>query len=166
MNARTDIVVPETIGSPFEGGILLGRYFLDTQARALIGASKVELARPEMAWNSSMKRVAGAQSIYDGLANTEAMLAAGSAAAKWARDLRLGGFDDWHLAARGQALLAFDANSVLPDAEKFDEEWHWTSTQYAGDERWAWCQNFDYGGQGSTRKDNELRLFAVRSVAI
>jgi hypothetical protein len=165
MNART-IAVPETIGSPFEGGILLGRYFLGAQARALIGASKVELPRQEMVWNSNSKRVEGALSIYDGLANTEAMLAAGSDAAKWARDLRLGGFDDWHLAARGQALLAFDANSVLPEAEKFDEEWHWTSTQFAHDERWAWCQYFIVGVQYFYRKDYALRLFAVRSVAI
>ena len=165
MNART-IAVPETIGSPFEGGILLGRYFQGPEPRALIGASKLELPRPCMEWNSKTKKVTGALSIYDGLANTKAMLKAGSQAARWALDLRLGGHEDWHLAARGQALLFFDANSVLPDAEKFDEEAHWTSTQYANVERWAWFQNFNYGDQLTNLKTTELRLFAVRSVPI
>ena len=166
MNAPQSIVVPETIGSPFEGGILLGRYFLGAQPRALIGASKLTVPRPEMAWNRSLKLVAGALSIYDGLANTNAMLAADSEAAKWARGLREGGFDDWHLAARGQALLALDANSLLPEAEKFDPIAYWTSTQYADDERWAWYQYFDDGGQTNAHKDVQLGLFAVRSVAI
>jgi hypothetical protein len=166
MNAPHSNVIPESIGSPFAGGILLGRYFLGAQARALIGASKRELERPAMVWSGKVKRVSGALSLYDGLANTDAMLAAGSKAAKWARDLRIGGFDDWHIAARGQALLAFDADLVLPAEEKFDEEAHWTSTQDADAERWAWYQHFDDGSQYYDPKDDQLRLFAVRSVPI
>lgn len=166
MNAHTAILLPADVGERFGGGIVLGGYFLGAEARLLIGASKLDLSRPRMAWNTSIARVAGAQSIYDGLANTRAMLEAGSPAARWATELRIGGKDDWHLGARGQALLAFAANQRLPEEEKFDPDWHWTSTQYAGAERWAWYQYFSLGNQYFNLKNYELALWAVRSEVI
>ena len=49
---------------------------------------------------------------------------------------------------------------------EFKPEWYWSGTPYAGDESYAWFQNFGYGGQGTTRKLTRLRARAVRRVAI
>jgi hypothetical protein len=51
-------------------------------------------------------------------------------------------------------------------AEAFEETWYWTSTQYAGDESFAWYQTFGNGYQYDFRKDFELRARAVRRVKI
>jgi hypothetical protein len=47
-----------------------------------------------------------------------------------------------------------------------DDDWYWSSTQYAGYESYAWCQNFDYGSQGYHHKSYEARARAVRSIPI
>jgi len=49
---------------------------------------------------------------------------------------------------------------------EFEQDWYWSSTPYAGDESYAWCQYFGRGGQGYDRKDDELRARAVRRVTI
>jgi len=52
-------------------------------------------------------------------------------------------------------------------AEAFaDNDWYWTSTQYAGNEAYAWCQNFNNGNQNNNHKDNEYRARAVRRLPI
>jgi hypothetical protein len=47
-------------------------------------------------------------------------------------------------------------------AEAFTDDWHWTSTQYAGDGSCAWCQTFSYGGQSHYHATDKLRARAVR----
>ena len=47
-----------------------------------------------------------------------------------------------------------------PDA--FADDWYWSSTQVAGAEQFAWCQDFGYGLQSRRRKTDELRARAVR----
>lgn len=51
-------------------------------------------------------------------------------------------------------------------AEAFETEWYWSSTQYAGDESFAWIQNFYDGLQGDDHKGYDYRVRAVRRVAI
>jgi len=51
-------------------------------------------------------------------------------------------------------------------AEAFDDVWYWSSTQYAGNDAYAWIQNFSTGGQGYDRKGIDCRCRAVRRVAI
>lgn len=46
--------------------------------------------------------------------------------------------------------------------DRFKEEWYWSNTQHASYSDCAWCQDFDYGDQGSYLKDCELRARAVR----
>jgi len=50
--------------------------------------------------------------------------------------------------------------------EKFKSGWYWSSEQHAADSGSAWGQNFDYGGQGYTRKSYEGRARAVRRLPI
>jgi hypothetical protein len=46
--------------------------------------------------------------------------------------------------------------------DQFQRDWYWSCEQYAGNERFAWYQLFDYGHQGDYRKGGELRARAVR----
>lgn len=93
MNAAT---IPDPT-SAFAGGFYAGRIRIDGVLYALIVAPKAAGERAKNAWIGSYKDVPGAKSYNDGLANTIAMAEAGSALAKWARDLRIGGFDDWYI---------------------------------------------------------------------
>jgi hypothetical protein len=49
--------------------------------------------------------------------------------------------------------------------DEFQPDWYW-SNEPADDERWAWCQGFDYGNQTYSLKDSKLRARAVRRVPI
>jgi hypothetical protein len=69
-------------------------------------------------WNKSTKMVEGAQSFFDGRANTEAMAAAGSALAKWALDLRIAGQNDWYLPSRDELEICY--RNLKPT---IDENW-------------------------------------------
>jgi hypothetical protein len=51
-------------------------------------------------------------------------------------------------------------------AESFEEAWYWTSTQSAGDDAYAWCQDFYDGDQSYDHKANYCRARAVRRVKI
>jgi hypothetical protein len=125
------------IGAPRHGGIFLGNFFVGLdKAYELIKAPKVE-GSIELPWSKSKKSVDGALSVYDGLANTRAMAEAGSELAQWATGLRIGGHDDWYVMSRGEGLLAFAAN--LDGDEALERDWHWTSTQYAGNPECAWA---------------------------
>ena len=161
MNAP-EVIIPTTAGAPFGGGIYAGRFILGTQAYALIVAPADGSELEATPWGGT-KKVAAAASYADGFANTEAMAKAGSAAAKWARDLRIDGLDDWYLPSRLEALVMF---GELEKSDEFTRAWYWTSTQYAGDDAYAWYQSFGYGTQGDHRKDDELRARAVRRFPI
>ena len=63
-------------------------------------------------------------------------------------------------ARKEQALLFATA------AEAFEEDWYWSCDQHAGDESYAWYQDFGYGYQYYSYKYYELRARAVRRVVI
>ena len=163
MNASQSLALP-ALGVAFAGGTLVGRFFLDTTPYALIVAPKAEGEFSRTAWNESLKNVDGALSVYDGLANTNAMVEAGSELAQRTRALRIGGLDDWYLPSRGEALLAYAA--TLPEAEAFEADWYWSSTQYSHDSGYAWFQGFGYGDQGYWRKGYKFMARAVRRLPI
>lgn len=92
MNAAT---IPDPT-SAFAGGFYAGRIRIGTVLYALIVSPKLP-GEYVGVWHTSYASIEGATSYNDGLANTNAMAEAGSALAKWARDLRIGGFDDWYI---------------------------------------------------------------------
>ena len=96
-----------TPGAPLKGGFFVGRIRLGDAIYSIVVAPKADGDQAPTPWNKTRKVVAGAQSFNDGLANTEAMASAGSALAKWARALRLGGFDDWYLPSRDELELCY-----------------------------------------------------------
>lgn len=112
MNTTAEPVISlhiPAIGAAFEGGYLAGYLNVDGKPHALIVAPKFDGEHDDNVWNGSYDKVAGAQSYCDGLANTEAMAAAGSALAQWARDLRIGGFDDWYLPSQDELEICYRA---------------------------------------------------------
>ncbi len=89
----------------------------------------------------------------------------GSALAKWALALRIGGFEDWHIPSRLESLILFGELKGTK-AFDFEQDWYWTSTQSASGSDYAWCQDFLDGNQSYYRKDFELRARAVRQIPI
>ncbi|MDE3023149.1 MAG: DUF1566 domain-containing protein, partial [Pseudomonadota bacterium] len=49
--------------------------------------------------------------------------------------------------------------------QAFEESAYWSSTQFIGG-RYAWCQDFNDGGQGYSYTSFRLRARAVRRLAI
>jgi hypothetical protein len=70
-----DISIPTVIGTPFGGGFYAGRILINDniELHALIVAPKYGGDVEPIAWNTSRKHVAGAESFYDGRTNTLAM---------------------------------------------------------------------------------------------
>ena len=155
------------IGAPFEGGRFAGRFFIDAKPYGLVLAPKLSEIE-EIAWNDTPKRVTGALSVCDGLANTKAMAKAGSALAEKLLKLEIGGHADWYLGSRLEGLVLFGNDATgkafVPDA--IARLAYWTSSQYAGLESYAWFQYFGDGSQNGNRKDGKLRARAVRRFAL
>jgi len=97
--------LPKSIGEAFQGGFLGRRYKVDGEEYAVIVAGKD--GRLRGTWGEYGQDVVGARSCINGATNTDAMAEAGSDAAKEARALRLGGFDDWHVPSRDQLEMIY-----------------------------------------------------------
>ena len=105
-------------------------------------------------------RVAAAESEYDGLANTQAMAAAGSDIAKRVLALEISDHADFYIPSRREARLA-----QINAPELFEDAYHWTSTQCRADSDYAWAQRFGDGVQGGYRKGSEFAVRPVRRVS-
>lgn len=98
----------ETIlGTAMDGGFYAGRIMVGDQAFALVVAPKAEGEHPDTQWHDNYDNIEGAKSYFDGLANTDAMAEAGSELAKWAKDLRIGGHDDWYLPSQDELEIIY-----------------------------------------------------------
>jgi hypothetical protein len=104
-------------------------------------------------------RLKGAESEYDGMANTRAMAAAGSAIAKQARALNIDGYTDFYIGSHQESRLAY-----LNAPRLFGAGYHWTSTQSRANDAYAWAQYFDDGNQLSYHKGNKLPVVVLRRV--
>lgn len=113
-----------------------------------------------LAWGEQGKTVEGANSLTDGLANTQAMLKANCAAAQHIHELgKTTGHTDLYLAARAE-YWALRAN--VP--KLFDKEWHWTSTQHSSSS--AFVQDFESGYSVWYGKGNTYRVRPVRRIQL
>ena len=123
-------------------------------------ASDAAVGEIESTWGDYRKNVPGATSRRDGLANTEAMIAAECAAAIGVRAMTIAGHSDWYLPSIGE-LNSAAAN--VP--EIFSQEGlYWTSTQCS--RSGAFVQDFEYGGSGWGDKDYEHRVRAFRRIPL
>lgn len=105
--------------------------------------------------------VKGADSPWDGLANTKALLASGKShpAAEACAGFTCDGHNDFYLPARRELQTA---EAVCP--EVFGKGWHWSSTQRSA--YYAFVMLFAVGTQNYDVKSNGLRVRPVRRVFI
>lgn len=119
-----------------------------------------DIAAVSLAWGKYGQSVDGANSLTDGLRNTQAMAEADCPAALHVLKLRTPeGHDDLYLPARAE-LWALRAN--VP--ELFEKAWHWSSTQYSPLS--AFAQDFEYGYSDWGLKDDVWRVRAVRRIPL
>ncbi|MEW6462966.1 MAG: DUF1566 domain-containing protein [Pseudomonadota bacterium] len=95
------------IGSPFQGGFFAGLFNINGQLHGLIVAPKATGELDEASWGEYGKDIAGATSVYDGLANTQAMAAEGYPLAKLALELQISGHTDWYLPSRDELEILY-----------------------------------------------------------
>lgn len=113
MNAIAEIKdlssdVPTVIGTPWEGGFFDGVYAIGQDVFAQVAAPKALGEIGPRIWHRNTELlIPGADSFVDGLANTIAMAEAGSELAQKVLELRIAGFDDWHIGARDQVELQY-----------------------------------------------------------
>jgi hypothetical protein len=94
--------------SPLEGGFYAGRINIAGCHFALIVAPKA-LGEITGQWNRSTKSVDGALSLFDGLANTQAMADAGSVLAKKALALTIDGHSDFYIPSLDEQEICYRA---------------------------------------------------------
>jgi len=111
MNKREQVPI---IGSVIAGGFYAGAIRINGQAFALIVAPQTDGDHAPAIWIDDYKEVPGAKSYFDGAANTAAMVEAGSALAKWAQALSIGGFTDWYLPAQDELEICY--RNIKPTA--------------------------------------------------
>lgn len=107
MQAIVKEEIPSVPGTPYAGGFYVSKFELNGELFALVVAPKAGGQRNDIEWNESSKQVEGAVSYIDGMANTEAMATAGSELAKWARELQIGGFNDWYIPSQDELELCY-----------------------------------------------------------
>ncbi|TRO21985.1 DUF1566 domain-containing protein [Ectopseudomonas mendocina] len=95
------------IGSAFQGGFFAGLLQIDGQLHGLIVAPKAAGELAEARWGEYGNDIAGATSVYDGLANTQTMAAEGYPLAKWALELEIDGHTDWYLPSRDELEILY-----------------------------------------------------------
>jgi hypothetical protein len=115
-----DFLNPANIGRPVAGGYFVGLISHTANGvatHALIVAPRATGATgggyalsTNLQWKTTQTTTANANSIFDGAANTAAMVAAGIGnhpAAKFCVDLSIGGFTDWYLPSRLELGIAY-----------------------------------------------------------
>ncbi len=139
-----------------EGGLRIGemRMGKTSQTYQLILPKGVEFEFSST-WGCDGKEISGADSAWDGISNTQAMMANGSDLAKKISIMESCGHRDLYLPSRDEARLVF-----INGRDEFKKDWHWTSTQYSSDS--AFGQHFDDGSQGTLHKDYDNLVRPVR----
>lgn len=113
----------------------------------------------KLAWGGYGVRNQGAESNNNGLANTQALIAADEIhpAADACSRLAINGLEDFYLPARNELRLA-----MINVPECFDRNVYWSSTQVSNSRDDAWQQYFDVDCQTLSHKNSQNRVRAVR----
>lgn len=143
------------IGQTLAGGTFFARHFIGDQLFALAYLDKDAEFTAE--WGEYGKKIEGADSFVDGLANTQAMLTAECQAA-----LNLNHEDGDYIPSYVEHSLLLAYARANPGSDL--EGWHWSSSQRSAGS--AYIMTFDDGLQYYDVKSDELRVRPVRRVLI
>ena len=141
------------VGQPLAGGFFAGRIFFDGAEHAVIDAGRdFEVAAHWWQEEGPRPRIRGATSRFDGMANTQAMAAEGSAIARKVLGMNIRGTWGWHIPSI-EELQVLRCNLLqLPEwghdgsytvrgaAQAFGLSEYWTSSQKANAAT-AWCMH-------------------------
>jgi hypothetical protein len=112
-------------------------------------------------WMEKYERIENANCFYDGLANTQYMVASehDHPIINHIVNAQIECHFDYYLPAQRELnLLCINLNHLC------EKGWHWSSTQYDADD--TWCQDFSNGGQHISLKDSSRAARAVRRLPI
>lgn len=104
------------IGQPLEGGFAGGIIRVGAKVCVFINAPKADGEFEDEEYGQYGVDIPGAASYCDGLANTDAMAAAGCEVAVKIRALRIGGKDDWQYPARD--VVEINYRNLKPTTEE------------------------------------------------
>lgn len=112
----------------------------------------------QLIWGAYGTKINGADSHYDGRANTLALLESGHShpAAEFAAKYTADGHTDFYMGSRRELQLIAAFGTFT-----YDEDWVWSSTQYSA--YYAWGQYFDDGSTDYWNKDGKASALALRS---
>lgn len=154
---------PPAIGQYWQGqggfyaGLMRGQ---DDQPDYHLVVSAADIGEAKaITWGGKGESEPGAESEWDGQANTSALLnsAHSHPAAEYAAGLTIEEHRDFYLPSRRELRLCW-----VNVPEQFAKEWYWSSSQYSPTS--AWHQTFGGGLQYNVHKGSELRARAVRRV--
>ena len=155
------------IGAQIGGGIVIA-VFNDAGVNKALVASLTNLST-SLPW-SSVTALLPSTSFYDGLTNTNAIIAQTGAsattayAAGIARLFAGGGFSDWYLPSLWELNTCYNSapivNKILGSTNGFQSAIYWSSTQFS--DTLAYRITFDLSGQNATNKSLNNYVRAVR----
>lgn len=165
--------LPTVIGEPFGGGFYFGNITISGVSYALIVADKS--SETQLRFKTSDTGTSGTDSLVDGWSNTNSMNNAEHPAAKYCRDYRGGGFDDWYLPARDELYQAWlniqpagsstPANFKTGAAQAYGTDTPYRcSTQASWDG--SWVQRFSNGDLFNYAKTGPYIVRPVRRISI
>jgi len=166
------------IGKLMGGGIVISEWFENGVHKALI-ASLTDLSSGIVwtvpAFQSGPTIGPSAQSVYDGLTNTNAIIAQTGVAATTAYAAGIaklylgGGFTDWYLPSKFELNMCFNSavivNRILGANGFAGNDVYWSSSETVGSPSSAWIMFFNTGGLASYGAKNSNNPY-VRAVRI
>ena len=162
--------IPNNIGDAVFGGYYAGNVTLPSGTYAIIFAPKAA-EHAGRGWKNSATSTTGTSSTTDGMANTNAMIAANSAttpvvthpAAEHCVAYDGGGYNDWYLPSKDELNLYWLNRSELTALNMVANN-YWSSTEPSAN--YAWCQYMGNGSQDQGLKTNSYLVRPVRRIKI
>jgi hypothetical protein len=183
-DAYLPVTVPITtfqtnIGKLMGGGIVVSEWFENGVHKALI-ASLTDLST-SLDWTIPAFQLGpaigpSAQSVYDGLTNTNAIIAQTGApattayAAGIAKLYLSGGYTDWYLPSNWELVLCYNSAAIVNrilGANGFAGNVYWSSTETNGSPSSAWIMFFNTGAlasYGAKNSNNYVRAVRIHTL--